>query len=345
MKDVDRVPGSIDELDDQITTPTDAALAAVDRCSGDFAVLGAGGKMGFHVTRMLQRSLQQLGRDSGLTAISRFGSDDSLAPFERFGIAVQAADLTQSEIYPSLTKAANVIYLAGLKFGTSSEKDLLHRFNVKMPQLVADHFRESKIVALSTGCVYSFTTPQTGGSKEQDETDPPGDYAKSCLQREQAFVDGSLRHDTQAAIVRLNYSVELRYGVLVDIAQAVLAGRPIDLQTGHVNVIWQGDAVSQILQCLPLAGSPPLIINITGTETLSVVELAERFGECLGRKPRFAGQAAKSCWLSNNTLSRQLLGEPRVSVDEMIAWISSWLLRGGSTLGKPTHFQNRDGNY
>jgi nucleoside-diphosphate-sugar epimerase len=235
--------------------------------------------------------------------------------------------------------------MAGVKFGTSSAAGLLKRLNAVMPELVAEHYRGSRIVALSTGCVYSFTAPESGGSTEDAATDPPGVYAQSCLQRERAFINGSQTHGTKCALVRLNYSIDLRYGVLVDIAQQVKAGTPIDVTTGYVNVIWQGDAVAQILQCLPLADSPPLVINVTGAETLAVRELATQFADRFGCIAEFTGTEAATCWLNNSARARELFGEPRVCVRQMMDWIADWIDRGGETLGKPTQFQTRDGNY
>jgi hypothetical protein len=294
---------------------------------------------------MLQRSLDELGRRDGVTAVSRFSSPESRLPFDRCGVSVVAADLSDAGQLANVPAAENVFYLAGIKFGTSGSAELLKRMNVTMPAMVASRFCDSRIVALSTGCVYSFTTPASGGSTEKSPTGPPGDYARSCLDREQAFIAGSRARGTKCALVRLNYSNELRYGVLVDIAQQVIAGEAIDVATGYVNVIWQGDAIAQIIQCLPLADAPPLIINVTGSETLRVREIAERFGERIGRTASFCGSEAETCWLSNNALARKRFGEPRISEDCMIDWIADWLIRGGETLSKPTHFQNRDGNY
>jgi nucleoside-diphosphate-sugar epimerase len=338
-------PRSVDQLDEMITRPNEAVLAPLQRCPGDFIVLGAGGKMGFHLSRMLQRSLQQLGRNDSLTAVSRFSAPASRQPFERFGLNTVAADLSDPNQVGAVPLADNVFYLAGIKFGTAGDSELLRRMNSVMPALVAERFAASRIVALSTGCVYSFTSPESGGSTEESEMRPPGEYARSCLDREQAFFEASRRHRTPCALVRLNYSIDLRYGVLVDIAQQVKAGQPIDVSTGYVNVIWQADALAQIIQCVAHAVSPPFVINITGSETLRVRDVARRFGRHWGCVPTFQGSEAETCWLSNNALARKLFGEPETSVDRMVDWIAQWLDRGGQTLGKPTHFQNRDGNY
>lgn len=338
-------PQTIAELDDVITRPSEEVLAAIQHCQGDFIVLGAGGKMGFHVSRMLQRGLQQLGRSDRVTTVSRFSSAQGRQPFEESGFNVVAADLSDPRQVADAPLAPNVIYLAGVKFGTSTDDGLLERMNVRMPELVADRYKDSQIVALSTGCVYSFTTPESGGSTETSEVDPPGAYAKSCLARERAFTDGSNRHGTPCVLVRLNYSIDLRYGVLVDIAQQVKSGDAIDLTTGHVNVIWQGDAVAQILRCLPLAACPPTVINVTGPETLAVRDLAEKFASRFGTDAVYTSTESERCWLSNSALATEQFGKPKVGVDQMIEWISDWIDRGGAMLGKPTMFQTRDGNY
>ena len=340
-----QTPRDTEELDDQITKPSRATLAAIEACPGDVMVLGAAGKMGFHLTRLLQRCLKRLGRNDRLIAVSRFSSDASLLRFRKFEIETIAADLSEPDQVNRLPHASNLFFLAGIKFGTAHDLDLLYKMNRDMPGYIADRFRESRIVALSTGCVYSFTSPETGGSTEQSEVDPPGEYARSCLAREKAFIDGSSTNGTLCSLVRLNYSVELRYGVLVDIASQVLSGVPVDLETPYVNVIWQGDAITQILQCLPDAAAPPDVVNITGPDTLSVREIAERFGVRFGLSPTFRGHQADTCWLSNSTLARHRYGEPSMKVDCMIEWIADWLQRGGETLGKPTHFQVRDGKY
>ncbi len=342
---MDATPQSASELDDRITRPPDLVVEAIAACPGDFIVIGAGGKMGFHVGRMLQRAIESAGRQDRVVAVSRFTTPGSREPFERFGFDVVSADTADETQLSKLPLSPNVIYLAGVKFGTSARDDLLNRLNVVMPGRVAKHFRDSRIVALSTGCVYSFTAPESGGSTEQSEMDPPGDYALSCIGRERAFSEASQKYGTACAIVRLNYSIDLRYGVLVDIAKNVLSGQPVNVSTSHVNVIWQGDAVAHILACLPRATSPPLVVNVTGAEVLSVRDVAQRFAKRFGCDVSFSGNESATTWLSNPSLSHQMFGSPRVGVEQMIAWIAAWLQQGGTTWDKPTHFQTRDGNY
>jgi len=333
------------ELDEMITRPCERVREAIRLCPGPITVLGAGGKMGFHLCRMLQRTLQELGRKNDLLAVSRFSSANSLIPFEKAGIATHTVDLSNEEQVRSIPDTPLVFFLAGVKFGTANNPELLARMNSEMPQLVAKHFANSSIVAMSTGCVYSFVDRSSGGSIETDATDPPGEYAQSCLDRETAFVNGSLSHSTRCCLIRLNYSIDLRYGVLMDIAQQVWHNRPVNVETGYVNVIWQGDAIRQIIQAATLADTPPQILNITGTATLSVRDIAIDFGRRLDRSPIISGTESSNCWLSNNKKASRLLGQPPTSLEQMMGWTSDWLTSGGPTLNKPTHFQTRDGNY
>jgi nucleoside-diphosphate-sugar epimerase len=200
-------------------------------------------------------------------------------------------------------------------------------------------------VAFSSGCVYPFVTVASGGAREDTPPFAVGDYAASCIEREQAFTRVAAAHGTPVALVRLNYSVEFRYGLLVDIAQSVLAGRPVDVTTGHVNVIWQTDAVAHSIQALEIAGAPAVPINVTGPDTLSVRDLTRRFGTTLGVPAAIAGQETETAWLNNAAHSHRLFGPPLVSVDRMIGWVSAWLQSGGGTWGKPTGFERRDGRF
>lgn len=340
-------PANESDLDNVISTPSEGVIETVRAHGGDFMVLGAAGKMGHHLCLMLRRSLAALGRDSAqrVIAVSRFGSVRSRDAFEAQGIETRVCDLSDPAAVAALPEVPNVFFLAGVKFGTASDADLLHRMNVEMPGRVAKRFASSRIVAFSTGCVYSFTPPESGGSTESDPTDPPGDYALSCLGREQAFTEVSMEHGTPVALIRLNYAIDLRYGVLVDICRKVLAGESVDVTMGYVNVIWQGDALAHAIQSLPHAASPPFKLNVTGPGVLSVRDLAGRLAEGLGREAILTGTEAPTSWLNNAGLSHRLFGAPATSLETMIDWIATWQKRGGPLLGKPTHFENRDGNY
>jgi len=338
-------PQTSQALDELIATPDAATIESLRDCDGAFAVLGAGGKMGFHLCMMLKHALQALGRHDQVHAVSRFQSVRAREEFESIGCDVHVADLSDQEQLHALPDVPNVFYLAGVKFGTAADPDLLHKMNVIMPRLVADRYRDSSLVALSTGCVYSFVSADSGGSTETDATQPPGHYAQSCLGREQAFIDASDNFGTRSALIRLNYSIDLRYGVLVDIAQNVLSRSPVDLSTGYVNVIWQGDALRYTIRSLEYAAAPPLILNVTGPSVLRVRDLAEEFGRRFDLPVQFTGEEAPTAWLNNPHKSHEMFGKPEVELHQMLDWITEWLKGGGELLGKPTHFETRDGNY
>lgn len=340
-------PATDDALDEYLSRPTAGVREAVGGTTGDIAVLGAGGKMGFHLAWMLQRAVEDLGQAGGrsVVAVSRFGSAEARERFERRGIAVRSADLCEGDAVAALPDFPNVFFLAGMKFGTAHEPGLLERFNIAMPRLVAERFADAAIVALSTGCVYSFVTPESGGSTEADATAPVGDYAISCLGRERVFREAAATRGTRSALIRLNYAIDLRYGVLVDIAQKVRAGEPVDVTMGYVNVIWQRDALAHIVQSLPRVAAPPFVLNVTGADILRVRDLAEAFGRRFDRPARVVGEESPTAWLNQAALSHQLFGQPDVPVADMVEWIATWLESGGGTLGKPTHFETRDGQY
>ena len=334
-------PRNLAELHERASRPDPGVLQAARTFDTDVLVIGAGGKMGFHLSLMLKRALAETGSSADVIAVSRFGSLAVRKQFDAHRIRTLPVDLTLPQALESLPASQNIFYLAGVKFGTRDNPALLRQMNVELPQRVATHFDQARIVALSTGCVYAFTTPQSGGSRESDVLDPPGEYARSCLGREQAFQNSA----TRTALIRLNYSVDLRYGVLVDVAQKVLAGQPVDVTTGFANVIWQGDANRYIVQALPKSAKPPFKINITGAKTLRIRDVALRFGELLDRPPVIVGQETETAWLSNASLAHQLWGPPSVDEDVLIEWVADWIRAGGETLNKPTHFESRDGNY
>lgn len=344
-KHAHRCPQDCDELDHEICRLTDSVTSAIQQCPGRIAVLGAGGKMGFHFCRMLQNALDALGRTDPVMAVSRFGSERSRQQFQEHGFQVISADMTDPQQVANLPLAENVFFLAGIKFGSGHQPELLQLFNVEMPRLVASHYRDSRFVALSTGCVYAFTTPESGGSTEDSPTAPPGAYAESCLGREQAFVDAAHDYGTRSSLIRLNYSIDLRYGVLVDVCRRVLHNEPVNVDMGYANVIWQGDAISHAIQTLPLATAPPLIMNITGPEIVRIRDLATMFGQRLKRDVQIVGQEQPTAWLSNAQRSHQLFGTPAMPLDRMVNWVAEWLQNDRETLNKPTHFETRDGNY
>lgn len=339
------LPCPPEQVDDFLSQPGEALVSSLAQYPGPIHVLGAGGKMGLHLSVMLRRALDRSGRRDAVTAVSRFQTLRDRAAFEERGIATLACDLTDAAAVAALPEAPIVFFLAGVKFGTASAPDLLRTFNVEMPRLVAKRFRRSRIAAFSSGCVYPFVDRASGGATEATPPAPVGDYAASCLAREEAFSAVSSEHGTKVALIRLNYSVEFRYGLLVDIAQKVLSSEPVDVTTGYFNVIWQRDAVEQVIRSLEVAGSPAVPINITGPQTLSVRAIAQRFGEIMQRPVTIRGTEADTAWLNNAAWSHRKFGEPPTSIEDMMHWIAEWLRQGGETWGKPTGFAERSGRF
>lgn len=338
-------PRNPEELDSLLSEPDEATIESIRKVKGNIAVLGAAGKMGYHLCRMLTRCQHALGRTDKILAVSRFSSVRSKDEFETLGCQVLPTDLSDPGQLQKLPDVQNIFFLAGVKFGTSHDPGLLQKMNVEMPRLVAERYQSANIVALSTGCVYSFTTPESGGSVETDPTDPPGDYAQSCLGRENAFIEAAGKYGTKSALIRLNYSIDLRYGVLLDLAQKVFTDQPIDLAMGYVNLIWQADALRHIIRSLGHVAAPPEILNITGPEVLKVQNLAIALGHRLNKEPTFTGQETPTAWLNNPKKSHRIFGKPATPIHTMLDLVAEWVKSGNETLGKPTHFETRDGNY
>lgn len=338
-------PFTEDTLDDYISRPRDCALKTTRKITGDVLVLGAAGKMGLHLCLMLKRCFEQNNQPNRVIAVSRFLSRDSRNQFKGNGIGTIACDLSNEAELAALPDIENIWFMAGVKFGTGNNPNLLHKMNIEMPGLVARRFKSSRIAALSTGCVYSFVPAGSGGARETDPTESPGEYAVSCRGREQAFRRVSEEAGLRAVLIRLNYSVEMRYGVLVDIAQRVLSGQPVDVSMGRFNCIWQGDALAHIIASIDLAKSSAEILNVTGPETLSIRTTAEQFGILFERQPVFTGEEQQTAWLNDATKAIRLFGTPEVTPDQTITWIAEWLKAGKGTLGKPTRFEVRDGNF
>lgn len=340
-----KTPFTKETLDDFIATPRPCALDAIRETKGDILVLGAAGKMGFHLSLMLKRCLETNGQEGRIVAVSRFSSPDSRDPFEAAGIDTIPCDLSNESDLAALPDAENIWFMAGVKFGTSDNPGLLRKMNVEMPERVAKRFRKARIVALSTGCVYSFVPSDSPGSSETDPTESPGEYAASCRGREEAFRRVSENEGLRAILIRLNYSVEMRYGVLVDIARKVHDKQPIDVGMGRFNCIWQGDAIAHIIASIALAKSPIEILNVTGPETLSIRETAEKFGNLFGKDPVLTGEEQDTAWLNDAGKAIHLFGRPEVTPDQMIGWIAEWIKNDGELLGKPTKFEVRSGNF
>ncbi len=333
------------ELERRLSEPTAEVQATLEALPGDVIVLGAGGKMGPTTARMLRRAADRAGGVRRIVAVSRFGSPGLATALEQEGIEVIRADLLSQGALAGLPDAPNVIYLAGHKFGTTSAPGLTWMTNTVLPALVAERYRASRIAALSTGNVYPLVPAASGGSRETDPPGPVGEYAWTCVGRERLLEQAAVGAGTRIAIIRLNYAVDLRYGVLVDIAQRVRSGSPVDISVGWVNVIWQGDAIAQAIRSLAHAASPARAINVTGPECLRVRDVAVAYGERFNRAAILSGIEGPDALLSDTTLARELLGAPRVNAATLITWVGDWLDAGGRTLGKPTGFEQREGRF
>jgi len=332
----------VGELEDFMTQPTPELSADLARADGDIIVLGVGGKMGPTLARMAKRAAPQK-RVIGVARFSAPGLRDKLRSWQ---IETVACDLLDRAALERLPRPKNVVFMAGHKFGASGEPWRTWAMNVAVPHMVAETFRDSRIVAFSTACVYPYVDVSGSGASERTPTiPPPGDYASSCVGREQMFFHGSHRYGTAGRLVRLSYAIDMRYGVLHDVASSVLNGKPIDLAMGHVNVIWQGDANEQALRLLAHCTAPASAINVTGPEKLSIRFLAGELGKRLGKKPNLVGKEAPTAWLIDTTEAMKLFGAPRVALAQMIDWVADWVSRGRESLGKPTHFDTRDGRY
>jgi nucleoside-diphosphate-sugar epimerase len=334
-----------DQLEELISTPYSETVDMFSRLDGDIIFLGVGGKIGPSLALMAKKACLKAGIDKKIFGVSRFSNKQQKLFLENNGIETISGDLLDTDFLKSLPQVKNVFFLAGMKFGSEDNLALTWAMNSYMPALVAENYRNSRIVAYSTGCVYPLVSVESGGSKENDKTEPVGEYAQSCLGRERMFEYGSKKYNTPVAIIRLNYSVELRYGVLVDIATKVKNEMPVDLSMGYFNMIWQGDANNIVLRSIEITESPAKTLNITGEEILSVRDVAVAFGKLLKKEPKFAGKESKTALLNNSQKAFELFGRPKVSLQDSLKWTAEWINSEGKLLGKPTHFEVRDGKY
>ena len=333
------------ELEEFLSRPTPAVVDTLRRIPGDVIILGAGGKMGPSLTTMIRRAADSIGDRRRVIAVSRFTSDNAAHNLERAGVKIARADLSERDEIADLPDAPNVIYMAGQKFGTRDLPSRTWAVNTLVPALVAERYASSRIVAFSTGNVYPLSPAGSDGSREGDPLTPLGEYANSCVGRERVLEHVSRTRGTPMSIIRLNYAVDLRYGVIVDIAHKIMSSEPVRLEMGFVNVIWQGDANAQAICSLAHAASPPFVVNVTGAERLSVRDVATQLGGLLGRLPVVEGTPASDALLSDTSLAQSVFGQPTVSTETLIAWVADWVGRGGTKLGKETKFEVRDGRY
>lgn len=328
-------------LDELLCRPDQALIDDLGKVDGDIMILGVAGKMGPTVAGLVKAASPH----RRVIGVARFGNAVTRGWLEARGIETIACDLLDEAALNRLPRSANVVFMAGRKFGAEGDLALTWAMNSHVPALVAQAFCHSRIVVFSTGCVYPFVPVDGKGANEITPLGPPGEYAQSCVGRERMFEFFSRRNATPGRLVRLNYAIDMRYGVLHDIAAKVWRNQPIDVSIGHVNVIWQGDAAAQALRCLAHCEVPISPVNVSGREFLSVRDLATRFGRHFGHDPVFTGTEQPTAWLTDTSLAARLFGLPVVDTERMIAWTADWVARAMPSLGKPTRYEVRDGRY
>jgi len=333
------------ELEEALSSPNEADIDAARQWGGDLLLLGVGGKMGPSLALRAVKAARAAGVPHQVIGVSRVSDERARTLLEQAGVKTIPANLLDEDDLAGLPEAPNVIYMAARKFGSTGDEGYTWAMNTYLPGRVAERFRSSRIVSFSSGNVYPFVPVTSGGATEETPTEPVGEYAISALGRERMFTHFSQENGTPVTLLRLNYAVELRYGVLFDIGSKVFAREPVDVSMGNANVIWQGDANSVCLRSLLHASSPPLVLNLTGPETLSVRWVAREFGRHFGVTPEFTGEESPRALLNNAARCFQMFGYPTVSVAELIEATAQWIGAGGRALGKPTHFEVRDGKF
>ena len=337
--------GNEEQLEELLSRPSAEVIEMFSRLDGDLMFLGVSGKIGQSLARMAKRACDEAGIKKRIIGVALFENKEQQNKIEKYGIETINGDLLDKNFTNSLPTPRNVFFLAGMKFGSIDNLAMTWAVNSYLPAIVADHFKHSRIVAFSTGCVYPLVPVESRGSVETDVPVAIGEYAQSCLGRERMFEYNSIKNKTEVTLIRLNYSVEMRYGVLVDIALKVKNNQPVDLTMGYFNVIWQGDMNNFVLRSLEHVKNPAKILNITGPEILSVSEVAKEFGKLFGVKPVLVNKEAPTALLSNSEQAFGLFGQPKVTINQVIKWIAGWIKDDKELLGKPTHFEVRDGKY
>lgn len=337
---------SSEQLEELHSIPNQRLIDMMERLDGDIMILGVAGKMGITLARMAVRAVEKSKAGKTVYGVARFSEESARAKLEAVGVKTITCDLLDQKEVDKLPLVPNIIYMAGRKFGTDGSEDLTWAMNTTVPAYVADHFRESRIVAFSTGCVYPLIPLSQIGCDETDSVNPVGEYAQSCLGRERTFQYFSKKNSTPVLLLRLNYAIDLRYGVLCDIAQQIWNGLPVNNSVGYFNAIWQGDANNVALLALEHCDSPATILNISGPETVSIVKAAEHMGKIMGKPVTYThSSSGEICYLNDSGKAFSLFGYPSISMNQMIQYQAEWIMNGGETLGKPTHFEVNTGKF
>ncbi len=334
-----------EQLDMKLTIPTQKLIEDMSKIEGDIMILGAGGKMGPTLALLAKKAIALSAINKRVIAVSRFTDPIATKLLQDNGVETISADLMEAGALAALPEIPNIIYMAGRKFGTDGQEAITWAMNAWLPSMVAERYKKSKIVVFSSGNIYPMMPVYSGGATEETYPAPIGEYGMSCLGRERMFEYGSSHYGTPVFIYRLNYAVDLRYGVFHDIASCLIEKKPINVSTPCFNCIWQGDANELALRALLHTGSPAVKINITGPETVSIRYAALELGKLLGITPEFIGEEAGHAYLNNASKAIEIFGYPTVSINTMIRWQAEWILDGGRALGKPTHFEERKGKY
>ncbi|SHI46041.1 NAD-dependent epimerase/dehydratase family protein [Pseudozobellia thermophila] len=336
---------NVEDLEAKLAETTPGLIDDLRSVEGDIMILGLGGKMGPSLAKLAVNAIREGGLDKKVLGASRFSNKAVRDELEAYGVQTLAGDLLDEDFLQGLPDCKNVIFMAGNKFGTSGNEHFTWAMNAYLPGRVAEKYKDSRIVVFSSGNIYPFMPVDSSGADEATPPSPIGEYAQSCLGRERVFEHFAIKNATPMLIFRLNYAVDLRYGVLCEVAKAVFEQRPIDITTAYVNVIWQGDANSYALRSLRYCKTPPQRLNCTGPELISIEGLARKFGELMGKPVEFTGTPAPTALLNDASYSFDLMGRPRTGLDELVEWTAHWVMNGGEDLGKPTHFQQRKGNF
>jgi nucleoside-diphosphate-sugar epimerase len=336
---------TIEQLELELARPSEELMKGLAQIDGDIMLLGIGGKMGPSLARLAKNAIKQAGLNKKVFGVSRFSDKGLRDDLEHDGVETIAVDLLNDDQLQQLPEVKNVIYMAGNKFGTTGKEHFTWAMNSYLPGRVAEKYKDSRMVVFSTGNVYPLTPVIRGGATEETPTGPVGEYGQSCLGRERVFEHFAHKYNIPMAIFRLNYAVDLRYGVLLEIAKTVKAGKSVHLSTGHVNCIWQGDANEWAIRSLNVCSTPPTVLNISGPETISLRFVAALFAKRFGIEPLFQGEEASTALLSNCAKAFQLFGYPRVPLQQMIDWIADWVEADGQMWNKPTHFEEREGKF